>query len=237
MRIHIKDILTKAEAVIRENPTVFLLFLLAAFLRLYNLPSHVTFLGDQGRDAIIIKRILTFEHWPAVGPPTSIGQVFLGPFYYYFIAPWLLLWNYNPTGLAFGVAFLSILGIVLAYFWLKKELKAWVSFIFLYLVTFSAVLIEYSRFSWNPNLLPLFTFFTLLFFYLTLTRKNWFYPLIFGSLFALSLQLHYLAILLIPTFLVFFTWSFIRNKAKLLVTKKALLSLVSFIIFSVPLIW
>jgi len=72
------------------------LFISGLFLRFYKLNGFVTFLGDQGRDAIIIKRIVSFEHFPAIGPPTSVGQVYLGPFYYYFIAPWLWLFNFEP---------------------------------------------------------------------------------------------------------------------------------------------
>ena len=75
---------------------IFLLLLFGVFLRFWRLEGFVTFLGDQGRDAIVIRRILTGEHFPAIGAPTSIGQVYLGPFYYYFIAPWLLLFNFNP---------------------------------------------------------------------------------------------------------------------------------------------
>jgi len=50
------------------------------FLRFYRLNDFAMFLSDQGRDAIIIKRILTGEHFPAIGAPTSVGQVYLGPF-------------------------------------------------------------------------------------------------------------------------------------------------------------
>ena len=70
------------------------MFFCGIFLRFYRFSDFATFLGDQGRDAIIIKRMLTFEHLPAIGAPTSVGQVYLGPFYYYFIAPWLLLFKF-----------------------------------------------------------------------------------------------------------------------------------------------
>ncbi len=66
-------------------------------LRFYKLEGFVTFLGDQGRDAIILKRIVTLEHFPAIGAPTSIGQVYLGPFYYYFISPWLFFFTLSPN--------------------------------------------------------------------------------------------------------------------------------------------
>ena len=35
-------------------------FLIGTFLRFYRLNAFITFLGDQGRDAIVIKRILFF---------------------------------------------------------------------------------------------------------------------------------------------------------------------------------
>src|SRR3989338_2371818 len=104
---------------------------IAAFLRLYRFEGFVTFLSDQGRDAIILKRIITLEHFPAIGAPSSVGQVYLGPFYYYLIAPFLGLFNFDPIGPAFGVALLSIIGIIAAYFAVKKEISLAVAFFFL----------------------------------------------------------------------------------------------------------
>ena len=132
------------------------IFLIGLFLRLYKLNAFITFLGDQGRDAIVIKRILTFEHLTAIGPPTSIGQVYLGPFYYYFIAPWLFLFNFNPLGLAFGVAFISSIFIIINYFIVNDLFNKKIAFLSSVFLTFSTIIIEFSRFSWNPNLLPIF---------------------------------------------------------------------------------
>src|SRR3990167_69668 len=130
---------------------------ITTFLRLYRFDSFVTFLGDQGRDALIIKRIITLEHLPAIGAPTSVGQIYLGPFYYYFIAPWLLLFNFEPIGLAFGVAFFSSLFILVFYHLIKKIFDPMTALISAFFIPFSSVLVESSRFSWNPNLLPLFS--------------------------------------------------------------------------------
>src|SRR3989304_8107942 len=105
--------------------------LAAVFLRFYKFTEFVTFLGDQGRDAIIIKRIVTLEHFPAIGAPSSLGQIFLGPFYYYLITPFLLLFNFNPVGPAFGVALISLIGIVMAFFVIKKEINYLTALVFL----------------------------------------------------------------------------------------------------------
>src|SRR5690242_4069276 len=108
MLLNIKNIVAK-------NRLVTVIFVIAAFLRLYRVADFAIFLSDQGRDAIIIKRIVAFEHFPAIGPSTSIGQVFLGPFYYFLMAPFLWIWRLDPVGLAYGVSFLSVLGLIASY--------------------------------------------------------------------------------------------------------------------------
>jgi len=63
------------------------ILLIASFLRLYNLPHNMMFLGDQGRDAIIVKNIFTKFDPVFIGPVTSVGNMYLGPLYYYFVVP------------------------------------------------------------------------------------------------------------------------------------------------------
>src|SRR3989344_2321104 len=108
MFARIKDIVSKEKL-------FFFILLPVVFLRFFKLAEFAMFLGDQGRDAIIIKRIITLEHFPAIGPPSSLGQIYLGPFYYYLIAPFLFLSRFNPVGPALGVALISIIGIIISY--------------------------------------------------------------------------------------------------------------------------
>ncbi|OGK34545.1 hypothetical protein A3F58_00450 [Candidatus Roizmanbacteria bacterium RIFCSPHIGHO2_12_FULL_37_9b] len=228
-----------------------LIILFAVFLRFYKFEDFAMFLGDQGRDAIIIKRIITFEHFPAIGAPSSLGQIFLGPFYYYLIAPFLLFFNFKPVGPAVGVAVFSILGLIASYVVIRKETNYLVALIFTIFLTFSAVNIQFSRFSWNPNLLPIFSFFTLYFFYKTITTKNKLHAVLFGSFLSFSIQLHHLALLLfLPIVLSYLSFraksrnllhadvkeispraSFGRNDIE-----KIFISLISFLFFSLPLI-
>lgn len=167
--------------------------------RIYHFYGAITFLGDQGRDALIMRRIITLEHFPAIGAPSSVGQVYLGPFYYYLMAPFLPIFGMNPAGAAYGVFILSTLGIIAAFQVVRKFVSPSVSIVFLLLAAFSFPLVELSRFSWNPNLLPYFTFLTLFFSYQTLKRKNVWHAIAFGAFFGLSIQLHHLAaIMLLP---------------------------------------
>ena len=123
--------------IVAKNWHFFLLFIMAIFLRFYKIEEFITFLGDQGRDALIIKRIVDFEHFPAIGAPSSVGQIFLGPFYYYLMAPFLPLFNYNPVGLAIGVACYSLFFMLIIFLLIKKELDFLSALILIFFMTFS----------------------------------------------------------------------------------------------------
>jgi len=195
------------------------------------------FLGDQGRDALIVKRIALLQNFPAIGPPSSIGEVFLGPFYYYLVAPFLVLTRLNPVGLALGVALLSSVGIYVAYRIAKKTISPIGAFYFFVLTTFSFELVRISRFSWNPNLLPYFSFITLFFFTKALEEKNkrrTLYTLLFGLFFGLSFQLHHLAGLLALPIGAFFLFELIRQK-KLHLFTVPLISIGAFLLTLTPL--
>jgi len=226
----ILDILTKNRALI-------VTLIIGVFLRFYKLAGFVTFLGDQGRDAIIIKRILTLEHLPAIGPPTSVGQVYLGPFYYYFIAPWLLLSNFNPIGLAVGVAFFSSIYLLINYLIVKELFDKKIALISTILLSFSSVLIDFSRFSWNPNLLPLFTLLTVYFVIKSLKTNKWYYFVLSGTFLSFAIQLHYLALFLILPISIIYLIDLLKERKQLIHKFVYLfICLFSFILFSSPLI-
>jgi hypothetical protein len=186
---------------------------------MYEFEGFTTYLSDQGRDAIIVKQIVTFEHLPAIGAPSSVGQVYLGPFYYYLIAPFLPLFQFNPIGLSYASLFYSLVGMFLIYYVLKKDHGVYAALLTLFLMIFSATLISFSRFSWNPNLLPYFGFFTLYFFHIWLEKKKLWQGIAFGSIFGLAIQLHYLAAFLAVPMLLMYGWHLYisQNKIKSLV--------------------
>jgi len=224
--------------IVAKNWILVVVVLVGIFLRFYRLEGFVTFLGDQGRDAIIIKRIITGEHFPAIGAPTSVGQVYLGPFYYYFIAPWLLLFKFQPIGLAFGVAVYSSFYLLVNYFIVKELFNKRISLISTLFLSFSSVLIDFSRFSWNPNLLPLFVLLTIYFAIKSLQTNKWHYFFLLGAFLSFSIQLHYLALFLIPAIGIIFLSSLYKKSVKQLISQfhNFLISVLSFIIFSSPLI-
>ena len=75
-----------------------IILFVGAFLRLYNISGYMTFLGDEGRDVLIVKRMIVDHKFTLLGPTASVGGFFLGPIYYYFMLPFLWLWRLDPTG-------------------------------------------------------------------------------------------------------------------------------------------
>lgn len=232
----LEKILSNIRSILTKHKLAFIIILVAIFLRFYNLHDFVTFLGDQGRDATIIKRIVTFEHFPLIGAPSSVGQIYLGPFYYYLISPFLLLFRLNPIGLAWAVAFFSSAGLIFAYIVLKKTVSEKIALIFLLLTAFSYPILYLSRFSWNPNLLPLFAFVALYCLHTFLTKKTTLHSLALGASLALSLQLHYLAALILPT-IAFFILKDLFQKGFKKDLSKLIPALFSFLFFISPLLF
>lgn len=188
---------------LKENWLIVLILLIGAFSRFYKIDSYMTFLGDEGRDAIIVRNLLVKADPILIGPGTSVGGMYLGPLYYYFMAPFLFLSNFSPVGPAVGVAILGIATIYLVYLISKEWFGEKAAIVSSLLYALSPTVIIYSRSSWNPNIMP---FFALLAIYsiwrVWKDRKyNWLY--ITAISFAFVMQSHYLGLLLAPVLFLF----------------------------------
>jgi len=231
-----KEIFSRMVSIVARNPLAVLIIIIGVFLRFYHLPDFATFLSDQGRDAIIIKRIVSFEHWPAIGAPSSVGQIYLGPFYYYLMAPFLALFQLQPVGLAFGSAIISIFGLIITYYLINKIINKQVAVWFLFLSAFSQVNIQAARFSWNPNPLPIFSFITIYFLYRWVKTNRLLYAFLFGALFGSLFQLHHLSALMIFTFIPIYVYQLITSKKRSLSFLSWIVSLLGFVLISLPLL-
>lgn len=173
---------------------VIIVLVVASFLRLYNIPSTVQFLGDQGRDAMIVADIFRNFDPVFIGPVTSVGNMYLGPLYYYFMLPFLMLTYPSPMGPVYAVAGLGILTVFLMYYigkrFLDEKTALWATVLF----GFSAVVAHNTRFSWNPNPAPIVSLFLLFFTYQAL-KKDVRYWIFVTICFAVLIQLHYLTLL------------------------------------------
>src|SRR3989338_10426706 len=146
--------------VLNPNILLILIIALASFLRLYRIQDYMTFLGDEGIDVLVVYNILHGK-LTLLCPTASVGGFFLGPIYYYFMAPFLLMFNYNPVGPAVMVALFGIATVYLIYRVGSEFFGKDAGFIAAFLYSISPIVIAYSRSSWNPNLMPFFSLLTL----------------------------------------------------------------------------
>ena len=75
----------------------------------------MTFLGDEGRDVLVVKRILVDHKFTLLGPATSIGNMYLGPLYYYLMIIPMALSCLNPLGPAMKVALFGVITVFFVY--------------------------------------------------------------------------------------------------------------------------
>lgn len=216
MKRAIVKFFSKTKTWIKENPKefwilVFILFI-AAFARLYKIDRYMTFLGDEGRDVIVVRRLLTEGHPPLIGPGTSIGQMYLGPLYYYMMAPALFIANFSPLGPAVMIA---ILGVVTVWFvWYVGRLwfgKA-AGLIAAALYAIAPVVIVYSRSSWNPNIMPFFALLSMYSVWKIWQDKAFRWFIVLGIAYAFVMHSHYLGLLLAPV--IFFFWLLTLRKIR-----------------------
>lgn len=169
--------------------------IIAAILRLYKISEYMTFLGDEGRDVMVAKGILEGD-LTLLGPRASAGDFFLGPIYYYMIAPFLWLTRLDPVGPAIMVALIGVATVFLVYFAGKKFFGTKAGLIAAILYAISPLVIAYSRSSWNPNPMPFFSLLVLYILFVGLDKKKTLYFPIAGFLLGIALQLHYLTVFL-----------------------------------------
>ncbi len=202
-----------------QSESLFLIVILvvAAFLRLYHIDQYLTFLGDEGRDARVVRRLIVDLDPVFIGPMTSVtteaGHMYLGPLYYYLMAPAMIVSGLSPVGPAVMIALFSLATIILIWWLGRTWFHPLAGLTAAALYAISPTVIIYSRSSWNPNIMPFFALLTIwathqIYQYYSLKAKSqqptallWF--LLLGISLAFVIQSHYLGLLLIPTIAVF----------------------------------
>lgn len=178
------------------------ILILASFLRLYRISDYMTFLGDEGRDVLTVYGIL---HGDLVflGPRSSAADFYYGPIYFYFITPFLWLFNYDPVGPAVAVALLGVATVFLIYFVGNRFFNEKAGLFAAALYAVSPLVINYSHSSWNPNPMPFVILLLMYFLYKAVEKQSIRYFLLTGLLFGIAMQLQYIAMFVAVIIFVF----------------------------------
>jgi len=228
---------------------ILLLMILSGIIRGYNFKEWLLVRTDQIRDASMAKEVLDngIGSLRLLGPkitnvklPGDIGRgdtLHMGPYYYYGqVLSMKFFNNTSPWTIAIPDLILSILAIPLFYLIIHKIFSIKTSLIITSLFSFSFLIIQYSRFSWNPNQLIfwqlLFIFCLFKFLFEKKRAGNW----MIGAFFSLIIisQLHFLS--LVGTTLVFVLFFIYQKSWKKLQLKHYLISLLILIFCYIPVV-
>ncbi|KKS00478.1 MAG: hypothetical protein UU51_C0006G0001, partial [Microgenomates group bacterium GW2011_GWC1_41_20] len=203
----IRNTFRKIKSWIKNNPTEFwilaAILLVGAFFRIFKIDQYMTFLGDEGRDVILVRRIFTELHPPLIGPGTSVGGMYLGPLYYYLMAIPLLIAGFSPVGPAVMVALLGVTTIAFIWWITRLWFGKLAGIIAATLYAISPTAIIFSHSSWNPNIMPFFALLSMYSIWKVWSQENTNWLPILGISLAFTLQSHYLGLLIIPTLIIF----------------------------------
>ncbi|OGG02331.1 hypothetical protein A2W14_03920 [Candidatus Gottesmanbacteria bacterium RBG_16_37_8] len=212
---------------------VCLLIILAigAFLRFYKIRQYLTFLGDEGRDVLVVKRMLLDGKFTLLGPITSVGSIYMGPIYYYLTAPFLFLWHFDPVGPAVMVACLALVTIYIIYRIGTDYFHPQVGLVAAFLDSISRLTVIYGHSSWNPNVVPFFAVLLMFSLLKIIVDRRYYFFITAGLCLGTLIQLHYITFMFFPIILTVF----LINRPKISL-KYYLFGLLSFLLSYSPFI-
>jgi len=134
-----------------------LVFGLSLFLRLYNLSSGMTFIGDQSWFYLSAREMLMTGKIPLVGITSSHTWLHQGPLWTYILSVALKLSNYSPLSGAYLTVIAGSFTCVLIYILGSKMFTKRIGIIASFLYAVSPLVIFFDRMPYHTTLIPLFT--------------------------------------------------------------------------------
>jgi 4-amino-4-deoxy-L-arabinose transferase-like glycosyltransferase len=185
-----------------------LILVIGIFFRTYHFHDWLTIRDDQARDATLVNQVISGEaSWPLMGPFMSYSgegahseehAFHLGPFYTYVQILSAMLFGGGAATLGYADALFGILTVALFYPFLRILFAQPVALALTGVFALSSYFIQFSRFSWNTNLIPFFVLlflFSLHFFRESTERMRWRWAVVFGIALGLGIQLHVLVLI------------------------------------------
>lgn len=192
---------------------LFTIISLSAILRFWRAVPLTTIGGDLGYDLINVKQILEGNITllgPRIGPYNNISSLFLGPFYYYLIAPFLWITKFDPIGVSYATIIARIITTVFIYITAKKLFNNSTAIVSAFISSLSPYWFNYLGFPSNPYfILPIVA--VIIYLLINFEKKTTFKLVSIGFLTGLATQLHYISLIIIPALLLIIVAE--KNKA------------------------
>lgn len=209
---------------------VLLIISVGFYLRFWHFERAIPFSWDQGRDAFAVRDLLNGK-LPLRGPRTGVGDFYLGPAYYYLLAPFYLISNLDPDGANYFNMVVNVLTFIVIYWVTKRVFSKKIALLALFFYAFSRHAIASSMVPWNVSLVPGLVI-LILFCLFQLLNGKYKYLVAIASLAGFFFHIHFTAVFLPLIILPYLVLAFFRNKVE--VFKWSLISLPFFLVWFVP---
>ena len=105
---------------VKEHWLFLLILALGIFLRFYRLPEMASFDFDQEYASNFAYSVVREFPIRMIGQGLSLQGLFMGPWYFYFLVPFYIIYGLHPLGGAIGSVFLGLITIFAYYFFGSK---------------------------------------------------------------------------------------------------------------------
>ncbi|MDO8573671.1 MAG: glycosyltransferase family 39 protein [Candidatus Daviesbacteria bacterium] len=207
-----------------------LILIIGIFLRTFDLVGRAHFDHDSDLFSWIVKDIIIDHHFRLIGQLTSAPGIFIGPYFYYLLVPFFILFKMDPIAASYLITIFGLLTLISYYFVFSKLFNNKVGLIVTLLYAVLLPNIDFDRRvvpSTPANLWTVWYFFTVL----SIARGNYNVLPLLGVLIGLIWHIH---IALIPALIAIPVAFFVSGK---LPTKKQVAYfIISLLLTSIPLL-
>jgi len=174
--------------------------------RVYRIDQLLGFYYDQGRDALAIWNLWEKGDFFLIGPVTGLAGIFLGPAYYYIIAPFYKLGNGSPIYPSIFLSFTTTVAAFMLYILGKKFHSREAGLFAATIFSFSYFLALASRWLSNPTMIILGSVALVWAMYEITQKKRWVWP-VSALILGLNLQFEAAsAVFYLPAYFIFVVW-------------------------------
>src|SRR5574341_1124708 len=143
------------------------------FLRLYELEERIAFGWDQVQNSWVMKDMIIDHKFPLEGMVARGNSGFyIGPAYYYLLAPFYYLFRLDPIANGFFAATVAIMTFMTVYLVTKKLFTIRVALFAIALYTISSHMIFLDRVSWPVVFIPIISVLTFYYLYQSIVGKS-----------------------------------------------------------------
>ncbi len=223
----------KIKSFLRKKTYLLILILILSislFFRTYKVINRFNFDHDSDLYSWIVKDIVVNYHPRLIGQLTTAPGIFIGPIFYYFLVPFFLLFNMNPTGAIIPIVIIGVLTVFSYFVVFSKLFNTKVGLIgsFLYAVLIREVELDRRVVPTTPTgIWVVWYFYTVM----MIARGNFYVLPLLGILIGLIWHIH---IALLPT-LIAIPIAFLVSK-KWPSVKQLIQFFVALILTNIPLI-